>query len=66
MPGLSGAIPSLEFEGPQGFFYSTKEVPIDSLAEAYVEILAEANRRGLTVEMLIAVDNERKNRENKK
>jgi len=39
-------LPKVEFEGPLGYFWSLKEVPIEAIAKAIRELFAEAERRG--------------------
>jgi len=43
---LKGALPEMEFEGPLGFFWDIREVPLESLIKATAEIILELRRRG--------------------
>jgi len=36
----------MEFEGPLGFFWDIREVPLESLIKAMAEIILELKRRG--------------------
>ena len=46
MERMKGTLPKVEFEGPLGFFWDVKEVPLESLIDAIAEIFLELRRRG--------------------
>jgi len=47
--------PGIEFEGPQGFFYDVEGAPIESLADGLVQIINVGEKRGFTLDQMVAL-----------
>ena len=47
--------PEITFEGPQGFHFDLPDAPIESLARGLVELMREAEKRGFTLDQLVAM-----------
>lgn len=52
-----GCLPSMEFEGPMGFFWNVTEVPIESLTKGMAEIWREFLRREYSETFILAMLN---------
>ena len=53
--GLAACLPEVEFEGPMGWFWPFKEVPMESLAKGAAEIIKEMLSRGYNQEIVLAM-----------
>jgi hypothetical protein len=46
-------MPSLEFEGPMGYFWGTEDVPFEVLVDSICKCLHELSRRGYKEEVVV-------------
>lgn len=46
-------MPSVEFEGPMGMFWSMQDVPFEAMTEGIAEIVQELLRRGYKEEVIL-------------